>query len=160
MKFLFLLFSVSFLLACNRDPKMKLKPLDLVSYGLPITIMAPDSAEILKKEYNIMRDITIRKDNWYFVQIFESVVTTPDPVEVKKSQLESIKKDKYFKEIIREDESGFIFRKQIDSTLIDYDFRYIRIIGDKEIIFQTGLIGTFTLEDVERMYKSVSTKQK
>ena len=103
-----------------------------------------------------MRDITIRKGDWYFVQIFESEAISSSTSEVKASQLESVKQDKYFKELIRDEKDGFIFRKQLDNDIVDYDFRYIKILGDQEIIFQTGLIGTFTLDDVERMYKSVS----
>ncbi|MBK9984635.1 MAG: hypothetical protein IPP15_20100 [Saprospiraceae bacterium] len=128
--------------------------MDLDSYGIPMIIMAPDSAEVIKKDYSIMRDITIRKGNNYYVQIFESTATNP-AVEVKKNQLESVKQDKYFKELIQEDENGFIFQKQLDSAIIDYDFRYIKILNDREIIFQTGMIGTFSLEDVKLMYEGV-----
>ena len=147
---------VIFLLACHRGPKVKLKPLDLNAYGINLTIMVPDSAEIVKKDYAIMRDITIQKGDWYYVQIFESETTSKNPEDVKRDQLESVKQDKYFKEMTKEDEHGFIFQKELDNAVVDYDFRYIMIIDDQEIIFQTGLIGTFTLEDVERMYESVS----
>ena len=146
------------LISCQKEQKVKLKPLDLNPYGINLTIMTPDSVEIVKKEYAIMRDIIIRKDDWYYVQIFESIATSNDPDEIKRNQLESVRQDKYFKELIREDEHGFIFQKELDNAIVDYDFRYIRIIDDQEIIFQTGLIGTFSLEDVERMYESVSKK--
>ncbi|MGB3079932.1 MAG: hypothetical protein WBB31_12685 [Saprospiraceae bacterium] len=128
--------------------------MDLDLYGIPMIIMAPDSAEVIKKDYSIMRDITIRKGNNYYVQIFESSATNA-AAEVKKNQLESVKQDKYFKELIQEDENGFIFQKQLDSAIIDYDFRYIKILNDREIIFQTGMIGTFSLEDVKLMYEGV-----
>lgn len=121
-----------------------------------MTILAPDSAEVIKKDYNIMRDITIRKGNNYYVQIFVSTASTPE-AEVMKSQLESVKQDKYFKELIQQDKNGFIFQKQLDSAIIDYDFRYIKILNDQEIIFQTGMIGTFSLEDVQRMYEGVKS---
>lgn len=142
------------LVACHNGQKSKFKPLDLASYGIPLIIMSPDSAEVMKKDYNIMRDITIRKGNNYYVQIFESTATN-DVAEVKKNQLESVKQDKYFKELIQEDEHGFIFQKELDSAIIDYDFRYIKILNGREIIFQTGMIGTFSLEDVKSMYEGV-----
>ncbi|HZV69088.1 MAG TPA: hypothetical protein VFG10_06070 [Saprospiraceae bacterium] len=155
---MFILLSfIIILMACGHPKSEKLSSLDLTPYGLPLSIHAPDSADVMKKEYNIMRDITIRKGDHFYVQIFESLATS-DAAEVKRSQLESVKQDKYFKELILEEENGFIFRKELDSALVDYDFRYIRIMDDKEIIFQTGLIGTFTLEDVEQMYKAVSKK--
>ncbi|MEP6793249.1 MAG: hypothetical protein ABJB16_02905 [Saprospiraceae bacterium] len=117
--------------------------------------MAPDSAEVIRKDYNIMRDITIRKGNNYYLQIFESTATN-DAAEVKKSQLESVMQDKYFQKLIQVDKNGFIFQKQLDSNLIDFDFRFIKILNDKEIIFQTGMIGTFSLADVQLMYEGVS----
>ncbi|MFZ1676482.1 MAG: hypothetical protein WAT91_04360 [Saprospiraceae bacterium] len=154
-RLLFLFIFSCCLCACHSDLKTKFKPLDLASYGIPLIIMAPDSAQVMKKDYSIMRDITIRKGNNYYVQIFESTATNA-AAEVKKNQLESVKQDKYFKELIQEDANGFIFQKQLDSAIIDYDFRFIKILNDKEIIFQTGMIGTFSLEDVRLMYEGVS----
>lgn len=144
-----------YLVACHSGQKSKLRPLDLASYGIPLIIMAPDSAEVIRKDYNIMRDITIRKGNNYYLQIFESTATN-DAAEVKKSQLESVMQDKYFQKLIQVDKNGFIFQKQLDSNLIDFDFRFIKILNDKEIIFQTGMIGTFSLADVQLMYEGVS----
>jgi hypothetical protein len=146
------------LFACQSDLKTKFKPLDLASYGIPLIIMAPDSAEVIRKDYSIMRDITIRKGNNYYVQIFESTANAPAS-EVKNNQLESVKQDKYFKELIQEDENGFIFQKELDSAIIDFDFRFIKILNDKEIIFQTGMIGTFSLEDVQLMYDGVKNEK-
>ncbi len=151
--FLLLTFCCCFF-ACDKGQKSNYKPLDLSPYGIPLIIMAPDSTEVIKKDYSIMRDITLRKGNDYYVQIFESAATN-NAAAVKQSQLESVKQDKYFKELVQEDKNGFIFQKQLDSALIDYDFRYIKILNDKEIIFQTGMMGTFSLEDVQRMYEGI-----
>ena len=137
---------------------MNLKPLDLASFGLPLIVMAPDSASVIKKDYPIMRDITVRKGDNYYLQIFESKATLKDPADVKKSLLKSVQQNKYFKDLVMEEPDGFIFCKQPDSTLVNYDFRYIKIIGEEEIIFQAGMIGTFTLEDVQQMYGAVSVK--
>lgn len=141
-------------LACWSD-EAGMKELDLSDHGLPIRIIAPDSAVVQEKDYHFMRDITIRKGDQYFLQIFEFAAPRQDAAGEKLRQLSAVKEDPFFKEIIREDDQGFIFSKMADSTRIDYDFRYVRILGDKELIFQAGLVGSFTLEDVNRMYKGV-----
>lgn len=151
---LFLLF-FAILTSCRQDD-IKMKRLDLQSHGIPLTIMAPDSAEIQEKQYPFMRDITIRKDDRFFIQIFEFDAPKLDAAGEKLRQLTSVREDPYFKEMIKEDDQGFIYSRTLDSTALNYDFRYIKILGPKELIFQTGLVGTFTLEDVKRMYKSVS----
>lgn len=141
-------------LACSSE-EMGMKALDLTDHGLPIRIMAPDSAMVQEKDYHFMRDITVRKGDDYFLQIFEFAAPRQDAAGEKLRQLSAVKEDPFFKEIIREDDQGFIFSKMADSTQVDYDFRYVRILGDKELIFQAGLVGSFTLEDVNRMYKGV-----
>ena len=155
----FVLLSILAILASCRKDEMKMEKLDLQSHGIPLTIMAPDSAEIQEKVYPFMRDITIRKDDCYFVQIFEFDAPNLDAAGEKLRQLAAVKEDPYFKEMIREDEQGFIYCRTQDSTTLNFDFRYIKIVGPKELIFQTGLVGIFSLDDVKRMYKSVSSHQ-
>ena len=60
-----------------------------------------------------------------------------------------------FSKIVEEDEKGFIFEKKYSEDRISYDFRYVRLQGDKEFVFQTGLLGQFDLEEVKRMYEAV-----
>jgi hypothetical protein len=118
-------------------------------------ILAPDSTLVLEKDYKFMRDITIRKAPEFDIQVFELISTTADAAGEKFHQLESVRQDPFFKEIIKEDDYGFIFSKHLDSLTVDYDFRLIKLFGEKELIFQTGLAGSFTLEQVERMYKAI-----
>jgi hypothetical protein len=54
-----------------------------------------------------------------------------------------------------EEDQGFIFSKKADSLIVDYDFRFVKIIGDKELIFQSGLVGSFSLEDTKIMYNAI-----
>jgi len=143
-----------FLLACHEDPQA-LKPLDLHAYGIPMVILAPDSAAVLEKDYKFMRDITIRMPPEFDLQLFELTTTTADAAGEKFHQMASVKADPYFKEVVQEDDYGFIFSKRLDSLNVDYDFRRIQLFGEKEIIFQTGLAGSFNLEQVRRMYKAV-----
>ena len=51
---------ISCLAAAEKKDEVMQK-LDLQSHGIPITIMAPDSAVVQEKDYNFMRDITVKK---------------------------------------------------------------------------------------------------
>ncbi|RLD18025.1 MAG: hypothetical protein DRI69_11070, partial [Bacteroidetes bacterium] len=62
---------------------------------------------------------------------------------------------KYYQKIMSDDDQGFIYQTAIDSTYINYGFRYFRLQGDKEYVFQTSLGGKYTLEAVQQMYKAV-----
>jgi len=118
-------------------------------------ILAPDSTTVLEKDYKFMRDITIRKAPDFDIQVFELISTTADAAGEKFHQLESVRQDPFFKEIVKEDDYGFIFSKNLDSLTVDYDFRLIKLFGEKELIFQTGLAGSFNLKQVKRMYKAI-----
>ena len=61
--------------------------------------------------------------------------------------------------IIEEEEVGFIYETVFDSTATNYGFKYLKIQGDKEYIFQTGLVGTFGLDDVKMMYEAVKNEK-
>jgi hypothetical protein len=143
------------LLAGCRKEGLELQKLDLQPHGLPISIMAPDSAMVREKDYSFMRDITVKSGDRFYIQIFEFAAPKLDAAGEKLRQLSSVKEDPFFKEIIREEDQGFIFSRLSDSTAVEYDFRFIRILDDKELIFQTGLVGSFTLEDVKLMYRAV-----
>lgn len=153
--FLILLFCFS----CGQD-QQTLKPLNLLKYGLAVTIEAPDSAKVKTSDMGIMKDITVidgdGKD--YSLQIFSSQAMSVDVAQIKADQITDAKKNPYFSKIIREDDNGFIYETTIDSTLTNYWFKYIQIMGDQEIIFQPGMGGSFSLEQVERMYESVKKK--
>ena len=163
MKIHYLILAALFtgLFACQNTSKTNLKSLDLLQHGIPITIMAPDSAKVVAGSLSFSQDITIKSpaDN-YDVQIFAYDATTTDISVVKASHLAEAKSNAYFSEIIEEEEAGFIYSTVFDSTATNYGFKYLKIQGDKEYIFQTGLVGTFGLEDVKMMYDAVKNEKK
>jgi len=163
MKIHYLILAVLFtgLFACQNTSKTNLKSLDLLQHGIPITIMAPDSAKVVAGSLSFSQDITIKSpaDN-YDVQIFAYDATTTDISVVKASHIAEAKSNAYFSEIIEEEEAGFIYSTVFDSTATNYGFKYLKIQGDKEYIFQTGLVGTFGLEDVKMMYEAVKNEKK
>lgn len=143
---------VFFIISCGNEPKTE--PLDLMKHGLPIQIMAPQEAVVKSNDAGFYKDVTVKYGDNYFVQIISTSVTISDIAQLKSDQLRQVKKHPHFKEVIFEEENGFIFEKQIDS-LTNFDFRYIKIQGSDEYIFQTGLSGTYSQEDVRAMYESV-----
>ena len=128
--------------------------LDLMSYGLPITINAPIESVVAVDDLGVWKDVTVKHGDEYFVQILSSKATTIDINKLKLTALSEVKEGRFFSKIIQEDDAGFIFEKKIDDS-INYDFRYFKIQGDHEYSFQTGLIGTFSEALVREMYSSV-----
>lgn len=152
--FLILLFAC-LLFACQQEAVTNLKPLDLLQYDVPITIMAPDSAEVKTMDLLVQKDITIKGGDDYSVQIFVSDATTTDTKLIVAELLADVKKNPYFTKVVKEDTDGFIYETAVDSTHISYGFRQVRVQGDREFIFRTGLIGTFNQKQTERMYEAV-----
>ena len=149
------LFSIAIIIvSCKADPLSDMKKTELMSHGFPIAMYVPDGAEIKKTDFGVMQDLTIKAGDNYYVQIFSSDLMTLDMKVVMNEKLVEAKSHRYFSKIISEEEDGFIFEKNIDGT-INYDFRYVKIQGDKEYVFQTGLAGNYTEEEVKAMYASV-----
>ena len=146
--------------ACQQEPKTNLKPLNLLQYDIPLTIMAPDSAEVKTMDLLVQKDVTIKGGDDYFVQIFVSDAITTDTKKILADLMADVKKNRYFSKMVKEEENGFIYETMIDSTHTNYGFRQVRVQGDREFIFQTGLIGTFDQAQVEIMYNAVKPVKK
>lgn len=140
--------------SCKSDPLADMQKTELMSYGFPIAVHAPAGAEFVKGDLGVMQDLTIKAGDNYYVQILGSDATTLDAKEVLQNQMSQAKAHPFFSKIIMEEDNGFIFEKNTDGR-INYDFRYIKLQGEKEYIFQTGLVGNFTQDDVKAMYASV-----
>ncbi len=160
MKFYYILIACIIFLACqDTASKSDLQPLDLLQYGIPITILAPDSVVVKSGNLSFSQDVTIKgEEPGYDIQIFGYDASTTNPETVKIEQLADIKSNRYFSKIIQEDPVGFIYEIALDSTSLNYGFKHIRIQGDKEYIFQTAMVGSFNLEDTKRMYEAVQKK--
>jgi len=132
------------------------QPLDLLEYGLPVTVQAPDSTTVNASDLGIMQDVTLEgvSDPEYYIQIYASKANNTDIAQIKADQVSDVRSNPYFSRIVEEDEQGFIYETAIDSTNY-YSFRYIYVQGDTEFIFTTGLAKTFNLEQVQQMYEGV-----
>jgi len=154
MRYTFLIFLVLMLSQCKTDKSANYPSKDLLRHGFAISVKAPEDAKIKFDDLGIMQELTISADNEYNVQILKSVTNTTSIKQALADQLRLVKGDLYFSKIIEEYENGFIFEKKIGDN-INYDFRYVKIVGEDEYIYQTGMIGTYTEEDVRSMYNSV-----
>lgn len=156
--FLFFFISIAFF-ACQSEPNSlsTWSDLNLLEHGIPFSILAPDSAKVETIDFgNIMKDVTVRGGDEYFVQIFASDAKTTDVKKLKMEALNEVKEEKHFSKIIEESDQGFLYESKRDSTATYYGFRYVKLQGSKEYVLQNGFRGFFTEDQARSMYKAVS----
>jgi len=149
-----IILSCIFFASCKTDKSANYPSKDLLKHGFAISVKAPENAELKSDDLGIMQELTISSGNEYNIQILKSKANTTNAKEVLNSQKSMVKADRYFSKIIEEYDGGFIFEKKIDDN-VNYDFRYVKVVGQDEYIYQTGMVGTYTEESVREMYKSV-----
>lgn len=141
--------------ACTDETEKTWEALDLLAYGLPVLVHAPDSALVKLNNSGVIKDITIKKGNDFEVQIFASPITSNSLAELKANQIEEVKSNRYFTKILKEEEQGFIYETAIDSNNINYGFRWVHYQSNLEYVFQQSLGGTFSQDAAEKMYEAV-----
>lgn len=146
---------VIFLLVACKNEKTNSNALDLMEHGLPIKINAPADSEIKLTDFGFAKDLTVTKGEEYSIQILASKAMSNDIKVIKQEKLEEVRASLYFSKIIEEFDNGFIFEKKISETKLKYDFRSIKLQGDQEFIFQSGLTGSFDQNQIKEMYNSV-----
>ena len=159
MNYRILLFLATVVLcSCQQEPKVQLNDLNLLQYGIPMTILAPDSSMVNSTEIMGIKDVTIKAGDEYAIQVYSSDATTTNVQQIVADQKKIVEESRYFAKIVREEPAGFIYQTAVDTATINFDFRYVRVQGDKEFIFQTGLLGNFSEEAVEQMFNAVKPK--
>jgi len=154
MNLVFLLIGIGLLGCANKTTE--LEPLDLLSQGLSIKINAPADAEVKVEDLGIAKDVTVQDSvSGYNLQIFESEASSLEAKTITNELKKKIEASTFFSEIISADEVGFIYKKVIDEDYINYDFRHVKVRGDRQYIFQAGLSRQYTLDEVQIMYNSV-----
>lgn len=155
MRLICLFFLIVVAYSCKQDPASQYVETDLMADGLPIKIMAPPESEVKLEDYGFLKDVTVKKGDNFYIQIMESEADNFDLKAVKAEKLAEVKAGPFFSKILSEEEHGFIFEKKLDEETFNYDFRYVKIQGSNQYLFQRGLIGLFSQEDVEAMYAAV-----
>ncbi len=156
-RFLLLALAFSLIYACDTDSHPRgWQPLNLMEYGAPVSVLAPTKAEVKKgkMESKLVNDLSIYGGDNYQIQLFYAVAITNDIARIKNDQMEIVKTNRYFHRIVREDVAGFIYEMRMD-TVPNYGFQFIKLQGDTELTFQSGMNKIFELEDIEMMYDAV-----
>jgi hypothetical protein len=155
--FLFSIYSIFCLSGCGEpDPMEGWEDLNLLQYGVPFSIKAPEGAKVTTSSLGMLQDITIKNPEHNFdIQLFVADASTTNIETVVNREKAQIASDLRFIRFISQEENGFIYELEFTEEQANYDFRYVRIMGDKEYLFQTGMIGLFSQEDVEAMYRAV-----
>ena len=145
------------LTSCGSDAdQLDLVELDLMSQGMPVIILAPEDPVVETKKLGAYQVASIKKGDDYYVEIFESDAVSRNAADIKSRLLSDVQSNQYFTKIMSEDDNGFIYEIAVDSNYINYGFRYLKLQGDKEYIYQNGIGKRFTQDQVEQMYKAVS----
>ncbi len=151
-----ILISILFLFSCKDGSKSSsVNSLDLMKYGVPFSINAPEDVSITKVGSGKLEDISIRNKSGYDVQVFMGDAFSSNLEKLKSIKKEEITSNPTFKKIIEEFENGFIYEKRSDIGNRNYDFVVIIIQGAKEINFQAGNSKEFTEFEVKSMVKSI-----
>lgn len=154
--FVLALVAAAIFIGCTADKdQLKLVELDLMAQGMPVVIMAPEEPVISTKKLGVYRVASVKKGEDYHIEIYESDAVSRDKAKIKSRLLDDVQSNPYFQKIIVDEESGFIYENAVDSNYINYGFRFLKLQGDKEYVYQTGLGKKFTRDQVEQMYEGV-----
>jgi len=154
---------VGILFGCNSEGTPGAwKEHNLLRYDLPVRVMGPDSVKVTSNNLLFSKDVTIEGalEDGYGIQIFSSEASSQDPKKIKAEELAASKKHQFFDELIQDDDQGFIFSTKLDSANVYHGFKYIKVQGAKEYIYQNLSGRKYDLDDVKKMYKAVQPKKK
>ncbi len=128
---------------------------DLMKYGIPYTINAPNDVNMTKIGSGSLSDVSIKNQSGYDIQVFMGNAFTNDLVKLKQQNKEAIGANPFFLKIVEEYDDGFLYEKTTDDGKRTYDFVIVKILGDKEINFQCGNSKEFSEQEVKSMVKSI-----
>jgi hypothetical protein len=146
------------LAACSNSPDSGWKEVNLIDHGIPLTIKAPENLEVERSKLAFQEDITIKGENGYDLQVFVSDAIVNSTEAAIQNHKELVSDNPFFSKYIQEDADGFIYQNQLDSTYTSFGFRYVKLMGGKEYVFQEAMMGTFEEEQIKAMYEGVRNK--
>lgn len=154
-KFLLYIFIIfTYIVGCQSNAKPK-NGTDLMKYGIPYTIVAPDDVTLTKIGSGTLSDVNIKNNRGYDVQVYMSDAYTADLAKLKQMKKDQVIEHPQFSKIVEEFDNGFLYEKQADDGNRSFDFMIIKVQGDKEINFQAGNSKPFTETDAKSMIQSV-----
>lgn len=151
-----IVFSSLLLFACKeKSGKRDINKTDLLKFGIPYSLNTPSDVTISKIGNGNLADVSVRNQSGYDIQIFMGNAYTNDFTELKKQKKELVSANPFFVKIVEEYKDGFLYEKQTDTGILTYDFIIVKILGDKEISFQSGNSKEFSETEVKTMVKSI-----
>ena len=154
MRYIIILFFFGFYSCGSGGSSSSLPALDLMKNGMPIKIKAPSGAIVEGSDLGVMKDVTVKGEDNFFIQITSGLSTSTDIASLVDQAKKEVSRSEFFENYVQEDPQGFIFKKKIGDR-VNHDFRYVKIQGDQEYLFQTGFMGQFSLDEVKVMYDAV-----
>ncbi len=153
---LILVLSMVMIYSCD-NAVSKYEPLDLMSHGMPIKILAPSNTLIKSDDLGILKDLTIvdTLNGGYNIQIYSSKTDILDRAKLLDQIKLEIEATEFFSKMIEETENGFIYEKKVTEDYINYDFRVVRLQSDVKYTIQAGFGEQYQIEDIESMFNAV-----
>ncbi|NOZ36136.1 MAG: hypothetical protein GXO80_12670 [Chlorobi bacterium] len=138
---------------------MKLTALNLTDKGIPVTIQAPEGAEVkdgmFKGEFGgiKMLDYEIVKGEFVMEISMNEAKETRSIKQIIDDAKETAQTEEGFIKFVKEETNGFIYKVKLDDNE-DYKFHYVLMKDDKAIEFTEGLklFTEFTQKDAETLY--------
>lgn len=155
MNFLLTLLITLIMLSCT-DLPTGMTWYQLQNGQLKIEIPAPDGVSEHYKSYPGMEDYMLRSLNGFDLQFYAFELKDLKIEEELEKQLKIVRMEDSFDTIVYSVADGFIFKRRFLETEEEFDFRLIRILGGKEVIFQSGQTIVHTREQVEAMFRAAS----
>ncbi len=162
--YLFTIVLASFSVSCgggsgNSLADMKLTELNLADKGIPITIQAPEGAEIKNGMFMgefggiKMLDYEIVKGEFVIEVSMDDAKETRTVEQIVNDAEETAKTEEGFVKFVKKETNGFIYKVKIDDNE-DYKFHYVLMKDGKAIEFTEGLklFTEFTEKDAETLY--------
>jgi hypothetical protein len=141
--------------ACKVDSTNNWNEVDLLAYGIPIKINAPEKFEVKKTTFSSHDNFTIKGDNNYSMEIFVSDATVNEPMTIKKELLEFTQGNKFFSELVLDQDNGFIYKLVIDSSNVFYGFRKVKIQGSSQYVFQNPIMSQYDEVMARSLFESI-----
>ncbi|MGH1338394.1 MAG: hypothetical protein ACRBFS_19920 [Aureispira sp.] len=163
---LLLFFALLGFVACDNTPP---KPdpiftnkMNLLEYGIPVTLLAPEGATVKNNSDNFMQDVVVEGKD-YYVQIYGSNATSLDCAKLTQESLLDYKTtDAAFKGVVQQDPCSFLYKVEVDNdTTTSYNFAYFAIRGNKVYTFSTtaGPLTDFSQDEVTAIYEAVKAQE-
>ncbi|MBK8621851.1 MAG: hypothetical protein IPN79_08840 [Saprospiraceae bacterium] len=124
-------------LSCGEKTSSEKGKTTLHKYGIPVSLLLPVDVDIRKTSDGKISAVAIRNDSGYNMLVLMGETNFSTAQKAKFQQREQIVNNPAFIKIVEDYEDGFLFEWQGEDRIM-YDFRHIKIVGNKEIVFQAG----------------------